>query len=83
MVHISEMAPFRVERVSDIIKNGMVVPVKIIKVDQEQGKISLSIKEADSGFFETLMENDNKLKNKNVETYTADMVKAIESDKGD
>jgi len=26
--------------------------------------------------------DDNKLKNKNVETYTADMVKAIESDKG-
>ncbi|MEK7060273.1 MAG: polyribonucleotide nucleotidyltransferase [Patescibacteria group bacterium] len=51
MVHISEMAPFRVERVSDIIKDGMIVPVKIIKVDHEQGKISLSIKEADSGFF--------------------------------
>ena len=28
------------------------------------------------------MEKDNKLKNKNVETYTDDMVKAIESDKG-
>ncbi len=28
------------------------------------------------------MENENKLKNKNVETYTSDMVKAIESDKG-
>ncbi len=27
-------------------------------------------------------ENENKLKNKNVETYTRDMVKAIESDKG-
>jgi len=51
MVHISEMAPFRVERVSDIIKDGMIVPVKVIKVDREQGKISLSIKEADSGFF--------------------------------
>jgi len=51
MVHISEMAPFRVERVSDIIKEGMIVPVKILKVDREQGKISLSIKEADSGFF--------------------------------
>ena len=51
MVHISEMAPFRVERVSDIIKDGMIVPVKIIKVDREQGKISLSIKEADPGFF--------------------------------
>ena len=51
MVHISEMVPFRVERVSDIIKDGMIVPVKIIKVDREQGKISLSIKEADPGFF--------------------------------
>jgi polyribonucleotide nucleotidyltransferase len=51
MVHISEMAPFRVERVSDIIREGTIVPVKIIKIDEERGKISLSIKEADSGFF--------------------------------
>src|SRR3989344_1514195 len=28
------------------------------------------------------MENENKLKNRNVETYTDDMVKAIENDKG-
>jgi polyribonucleotide nucleotidyltransferase len=51
MVHISEMAPFRVERVSDIVKEGMIVPVKILKVDREQGKISLSIREADKDFF--------------------------------
>jgi len=51
MVHISEMAPFRVERVSDIIKEGTIVPVKIIKIDEERGKISLSIKEADKNFF--------------------------------
>lgn len=51
MVHISEMAPFRVERVSDIIKEGMIVPVKVINVDKERGKISLSIKEADQNFF--------------------------------
>ena len=51
MVHISEMAPFRVERVSDIIKEGMIVPVKVIKVDPERGKISLSIREADKDFF--------------------------------
>lgn len=51
MVHISEIAPFRVEQVRDIIKMGMIVPVKIIKVDFEQGKISLSIKEADPNFF--------------------------------
>jgi len=51
MVHISEIAPFRVERVSDIIKEGMIVPVKVIKIDPERGKISLSIKEADKDFF--------------------------------
>ncbi len=51
MVHISELAPFRVERVSDIIKEGMIVPVKIISVDREKGRIGLSIKEVDKDFF--------------------------------
>ncbi|MBP9711881.1 MAG: polyribonucleotide nucleotidyltransferase [Candidatus Pacebacteria bacterium] len=51
MVHISELAPFRVERVSDIIKEGMIVPVKVINVDRERGKVGLSIKEADKDFF--------------------------------
>lgn len=51
LVHISEMAPWRVERVSDIIKEGMVVPVKIIKIDSENERIGLSIKEADRNFF--------------------------------
>lgn len=51
MVHISELAPFRVERVSDIIKVGMIVPVKVIKLDPERGKISLSIVAADRNFF--------------------------------
>ncbi len=51
MAHISELAPFRVERVSDILKEGMIVPVKVIAVDKERGKVSLSIKEADKDFF--------------------------------
>ena len=51
MVHISELAPFRVERVGDIIKEGMIVPVKIINIDPEKGRIGLSIKEADKDFF--------------------------------
>ena len=51
MVHISEMAPFRVERIGDIIKEGMIVPVKVIKIDAERGKISLSSREADKDFF--------------------------------
>jgi predicted RNA-binding protein with RPS1 domain len=51
MVHISEIAPFRVEKVSDIIKEGMIVPIKVINVDKEKGRIGLSIKEADANFF--------------------------------
>jgi polyribonucleotide nucleotidyltransferase len=50
LVHVSEIAPFRVEKVSDIIKEGDKVPVKIIKVD-ERGRLSLSIKEANKDFF--------------------------------
>ena len=44
------MAPFRVLKISDIIKEGDKVPVKVIKVD-EKGRINLSIKEADNNFF--------------------------------
>jgi len=50
LVHISEIAPFRVEKVSDIIKEGDVVPVKIIKKD-ERGRLNFSIKEANKDFF--------------------------------
>ena len=50
LVHISEIAPFRVEKVSDIIKEGDIVPVKVIKID-EKGRLALSIKEANKDFF--------------------------------
>ncbi len=50
LVHVSEIAPFRVERVSDILKEGDRVPVKIIKLD-EKGRLNLSIKEANKEFF--------------------------------
>ena len=50
LVHVSEIAPFRVEKVSDIIKEGDKVPVKIIKVD-ERGRLNFSIKEANKDFF--------------------------------
>ncbi len=50
LVHISEIAPFRVEKVSDMLKEGDIVPIKIIKTD-DKGRLSFSIKEADSNFF--------------------------------
>ena len=51
LVHVSEIASFRVEQVRDFLKEGMIVPVRILKVDMENGKISLSIKAADKDFF--------------------------------
>ena len=50
LVHISEISPMRVEKVSDVLKEGMVVPVKVIGVDKEKGRISLSIKALNKDF---------------------------------
>ncbi len=51
MVHISELAPWRVNKVTDLVKEGMKVPVKVVGVDPERGRISLSIKAAKPDFF--------------------------------
>jgi polyribonucleotide nucleotidyltransferase len=45
MVHVSNLAPWRVEKVSDIVKLGDQVMVKIMELSQD-GKISLSMKDA-------------------------------------
>lgn len=50
LVHISEIAPFRVGKVTDVLKEGQQVPAKIIGIDNERGRISLSIKDADKDF---------------------------------
>ena len=49
LVHVSEIASFRIERVSDYMKEGMEVPVVVKEVD-ERGRINLSIKRADNNF---------------------------------
>ncbi|MCL5781942.1 MAG: polyribonucleotide nucleotidyltransferase [Patescibacteria group bacterium] len=50
LVHVSEMAPFRVERVETYVKEGMGVPVVVKEID-EKGRINLSIKQAEPNFF--------------------------------
>ncbi|MEK7091674.1 MAG: polyribonucleotide nucleotidyltransferase [Patescibacteria group bacterium] len=49
LVHISELAPFRVARVTDVVKVGETVPVVIKEVD-DRGRINLSIKAIDPEF---------------------------------
>ncbi len=48
LIHISEIAPFRLETVEGILAVGETVPVVVSKL--EDGKIGLSIKQADSEF---------------------------------
>jgi len=43
LIHISELADRRVEKVEDVVKVGDIVPVKVIKID-DQGRINLSMK---------------------------------------
>jgi len=46
LVHISELAPQRVFRVGDVVQPEQEVPVKVLRVDKAQHRISLSIKGA-------------------------------------
>jgi len=45
LIHISQLSEKRVNKVSDVVKVGDIVPVKVISID-EQGRINLSLKEA-------------------------------------
>ncbi|MEK7211826.1 MAG: polyribonucleotide nucleotidyltransferase, partial [Patescibacteria group bacterium] len=45
MVHISQLAPFRVDRVEDVVNIGDKIPVKVMEID-DQGRVNLSLKKA-------------------------------------
>jgi len=44
LVHISELAHRRVEKVEDVVKPGDEVQAKVLKIDRDKRKISLSLK---------------------------------------
>ena len=46
LVHISQLADYRVEKPEDVVKAGDKVMVKIISIDPDEKRIGLSIKEA-------------------------------------
>ncbi len=48
LVHISQLADKRVEKVEDVVKEGQLVRVKVLEVSRD-GKIRLSMKSADVG----------------------------------
>lgn len=46
LVHISELAPFRVPKVEDIVHLGDTLTVRVVAID-EQGRINLSLRQTD------------------------------------
>jgi polyribonucleotide nucleotidyltransferase len=52
LVHISEMAPHRVDKVSDVVKIGDIVTVKVYEIDS-MGRINLSMKRASPDYKES------------------------------
>jgi small subunit ribosomal protein S1 len=49
LIHISELSPNRVRRIADIVKAGQEVEVRILKVEPEVKKMSLSLLPASKG----------------------------------
>src|SRR6266511_3967922 len=49
LVHISELAPFHVENPREVVSQGDVVSAKIIEMDTERRRLSLSLKRVDDG----------------------------------
>lgn len=50
LVHISEMAPYRVRKVEDIVKVGQIVNVVVYEIDS-MGRLNLSMKRAEGNTF--------------------------------
>jgi polyribonucleotide nucleotidyltransferase len=50
LVHVSELAPWRVGEVGDIVKEGQEVQVKVIEIDK-MGRTNLSMKQAEGNVY--------------------------------
>ncbi|MBO7474356.1 MAG: S1 RNA-binding domain-containing protein, partial [Ruminococcus sp.] len=60
LIHISQIADQKVENVKDVLTVGDVVDVKIIDVDEESKRISISMR--------ALLENEDEADEEEVET---------------
>ena len=60
LVHISQLSHDHIEKVSDVLKEGDKVNVKILSVDRDSERISLSIKDTLAGPWEAIEEKAPK-----------------------
>ncbi len=48
LIHISELAPYRIRRVEDVVKVGDEVRARVVSVDPGRGRIALSLNDVDA-----------------------------------
>lgn len=60
LVHISQLSHEHVEKVSDVVTEGQQVKVKVLSVDRDSERISLSIKDTLPGPWDAIEENAPK-----------------------
>ena len=51
LIHISEMADHRIEHPREVLKEGEVCTLRIVRIDPEQHRIGLSLRKVDSGAY--------------------------------
>lgn len=51
LIHISEMAEHRIEHPKEVLKEGEVRTLRVIRIDAEQHRIGLSLRKVDSGAY--------------------------------
>ncbi|MDC3415392.1 30S ribosomal protein S1 [Aquibacillus salsiterrae] len=57
LVHISQLSHQHVEKASDVVEEGQVIKVKVLAVDRDNERISLSLKATQKGPWEKIGEN--------------------------
>lgn len=52
LIHISELAPHHVNHPREVVREGDVVQVRILRIEPERRRLALSLKEADEAYLE-------------------------------
>ena len=81
LVHVSEMKEERVEKPSDVVKEGDEVTVKVIDIDPNERKVSLSIKQASRGGEDDYHEYMKKSRGEKVTAQIGDLMKKFNRDR--
>ncbi|RJP47657.1 MAG: S1 RNA-binding domain-containing protein [Anaerolineaceae bacterium] len=84
LIHISEISDHRIEHPKEVLKDGDVKTLRIIRIDTDQHRIGLSLRKVDSGAFADkdfkLLMNDGSENESNSPEGTAPLSEAASAD---